>query len=612
MIFTDHEALKSLLNTPHPSGKLARWGLILQDMELEIKYRSGKKNSNADALSRYPVRTPTEPLQDISVTEVHGVVAALDSSREVESKDGESTLHDRQLADGWLKIIIDYISDGVLPENDKEARQLILSSSKFTILDNILYHIESDKTLRVVVPETERKVLFDEAHAGMFGGHLRGAKIHSQLSRHYWWPKMRADIEKWCRSCLVCATRHVGHRVVPPLTPIPVGGPFDRMGVDVVQLPRTRSGKQYAVVFVDYMTKWPEVFATSNQSAFTIAKLLVEKIVSRHGVPSQLLSDRGGAFLSKLLQEIAALLGFHKVNTSAYHPQTDGLVERFNRTLIDMLAKTAEQNGKNWDEKLPFVLFAYRTAVQESTGESPFRLLYGRDPKLPTEDALSCPVDRTQVDLSDYKTEVSLNMAEAWKLARERISKAQTHQKKQHDKLVKNSKFSEGDVVFLYDPSLKTGKAYKFAKPFRGPYKIVHLVKGGAEIQLVAKPKSKLIRVAFNRLRHCPKEISDAIDEPEQIRSKEQFVGKEQITNDTFDEYGPSVPDKQSTDISEPVDDSTIGVPSSTTGVPSSTTDALAEQLHGGDSAGRSINDEHKCRYRLRSRRKRCRRGRAP
>ena len=104
----------------------------------------------------------------------------------------------------------------------------------FTVLDNILYHIESEKTSRVVVPETDRKVLFDEAHAGMLGVHLRGAKIHSQLSRHYWWPKMRADIEKWCHSCLVCATRHVGHRVIPPLTPIPVGGPFDRVGVDVV------------------------------------------------------------------------------------------------------------------------------------------------------------------------------------------------------------------------------------------------------------------------------------------------------------------------------------------------------------------------------------------
>ena len=91
MSFTDHEAQ---LNTPHPSGKLARWGLILQDMELEIKYRSGKKNSNVDALSRYPVSIPAKQLPDTSVTEVNGVVAALNSNREVESKDGESTLHD--------------------------------------------------------------------------------------------------------------------------------------------------------------------------------------------------------------------------------------------------------------------------------------------------------------------------------------------------------------------------------------------------------------------------------------------------------------------------------------------------------------------------------------
>ena len=99
------------------------------------------------------------------------------------------------------------------------------------------------------------------------------------------------------------------------------------------------------------------------------------------------------------------------------------LVERFNRTLIDMLAKTAEQNGKNWDKKLPFVLFAYRSTTQESTGESPFRLLYGQDPKLPTEDALSCSVDRTQVDLDCYNVQVRSNLVEAWKLGQERIKK---------------------------------------------------------------------------------------------------------------------------------------------------------------------------------------------
>ena len=143
-------------------------------------------------------------------------------------------------------------------------------------------------------------------------------------------------------------------------------------------------GNKYAVVFMDYLTKWPEVYATPDQTAATIANLLVREIVARHGVPSQLLSDRGQAFLSGLLKEVERVLGYKKVNTTAYHPQTDGLVERFNRTLISMLAKTVERDGKDWDQQLPFVLFAYRASQQQSTQESPFFLIYGRDPRLPS------------------------------------------------------------------------------------------------------------------------------------------------------------------------------------------------------------------------------------
>ena len=113
-------------------------------------------------------------------------------------------------------------------------------------------------------------------------------------------------------------------------------------------------------MFVDYLTKWPEVFPVADQSAAMIATLLVEEIVSRHGVPAEVLSDRGRSFLSSLMAEVRKVLGIHQVNTTAYHTQTDGLVERFNRTLISMLAKTVERGGKNWDEHLPFVLFAYR------------------------------------------------------------------------------------------------------------------------------------------------------------------------------------------------------------------------------------------------------------
>ena len=99
--------------------------------------------------------------------------------------------------------------------------------------------------------------------------------------------------------------------------------------------PFSRQGNRYAVVFMDYLTKWPEVFAVPDQMALTIARLLVEQVISRHGVPSQLLSDRGLAFLSNLVQEVCAVMRMKKINTTAYHPQTDGLVERFNHTLTD-------------------------------------------------------------------------------------------------------------------------------------------------------------------------------------------------------------------------------------------------------------------------------------
>ena len=158
---------------------------------------------------------------------------------------------------------------------------------------------------------------------------------------------MRADIDSWARACQICASRSVGKPLHPSLVPLPVGGPFDRVGVDVVQLPTSRKGNKYAVVFIDYLTKWPEVYPTRDQSSLTIARLLVEHIIPQHGVPSQLLSDRGATFLSKIMFELYKLLGIKKVSTTAYHPQTDGLVERYIRTLVDMLSKKVEQSGKD-------------------------------------------------------------------------------------------------------------------------------------------------------------------------------------------------------------------------------------------------------------------------
>ena len=129
-------------------------------------------------------------------------------------------------------------------------------------------------------------------------GHLRDVKIHGQLSRHYWWPHVQRDIVNWCRSCLTGATRRPGRAVKLILMPIPVLGSFTRVGVDVIQFPMSAAGNKYAVVFVNYLTKWPEVFTVKDQTALTIAKLLVTEIVPR------LLSDRGTFLLSSLMYEL--------------------------------------------------------------------------------------------------------------------------------------------------------------------------------------------------------------------------------------------------------------------------------------------------------------------
>ena len=287
--------------------------------------------------------------------------------------------------------------------------------------------------------------------------------------------------------------------------------------MDVIKFPRSSKGNTCAVVFMDYLTKWPEVYATKDQTSLTIAELLVKNVISRHGVPVEVLSDRGIAFLSKIMIEVYKLLGIKKSNMTAYHLQTDGMVERFHRTLTNMLAKRVHCLGKDWDEQLPYVLFAYRSSVQMSTQESPFYLLYGRDPRLPAAEVLAAPDDRRVVDVRDYKTELCRQFTEAWKLAQNKIQNAQKSQKKFYDQNATQLKVRIGDHVFVYTPNEKIGKAYKFACPYKGPYRVLKLFDNGVEVKLVSKSNSQSIRVALNCVRLCPAEIAVTdCDKPEE------------------------------------------------------------------------------------------------
>ena len=271
-VFTDHAACLSILNTARPSGKLARWALSIQEMDLTIKHRPGKSNANADALSRNPI--------------IAGVTA---DEIPLDLKE----MRQKQMADPVLAKWIKYLEEEVLPEEEKEARRFVLEAGKHEMVDGVLYFEVSSGRRNVLLPQAMKQAVLEEAHASCFGGHFAENKVYQRLRKFVWWRGMKADVRRFCRGCLVCATRKGRRKTFRPLLqPIEVGGPFHRVAVDVLQLPVTTSGNKYVVVFVDYLTKWAEAYPTSDQTALTIARLFVDNIVCRHGIPEQLLSDR--------------------------------------------------------------------------------------------------------------------------------------------------------------------------------------------------------------------------------------------------------------------------------------------------------------------------------
>ena len=201
-----------------------------------------------------------------------------------------------QLKDPDLAQYLTYLERHTLPDDDCVAKRIVIESSRMEIIDGVLYREDASNSGRwcIVVLKPLRQELLTENHSTIYVGHLLKRKVYDHLCRMYWWSGMRADVHQFCRGCLSCASRKgPGHGIRPFLQPIPVRGLFHRVGVDVLKLPLTSSGNQYLVVFLDYLTKWVEAYPIPDQQAETIACLLVENIICRHGVPEELLSDRG-------------------------------------------------------------------------------------------------------------------------------------------------------------------------------------------------------------------------------------------------------------------------------------------------------------------------------
>ena len=331
--------------------------------------------------------------------------------------------------------------------------------------------------MRTCVPKEYKEDVLASYHDSMITGHLGMTRTVDRISRRFYWPKMITEIQGYVRSCPSCQMRKpVPGKQAGLMMYIEVENPFERVGIDLLgPFPESLTGNKYAIVAIDYLTKWAETGALKTGTAVDVAQFMIDKIILRHGCPHTIISDRGKCFLAGVTQELLQMLETNHLTTTSYHPQTNGLCERLNHTLADMLSMYVNSDQKNWDEILPFVTFAYNTSKQDSTGYNPFYLIYGREAVLPTDAELGVrnnpSVENPQN--KDYALRVINNLAEARKNVTDRMVVVHQRQKIVYDKNRRHTEYEIGDTVLIFKPFRTVGKAEKLLHRWLGPYRVL-------------------------------------------------------------------------------------------------------------------------------------------
>ena len=248
--------------------------------------------------------------------------------------------------------------------------------------------------------------------------------------------------------------------------------PFKIVGVDyMVQLPTSKKGNKNIIVIVDLFTKWVEAFSTDSSNAKTTANILFQYF-TRYGTPEKLLSDRGTSFLNETMTELTKLFGVKQINTTLYHPQTNGTVERFNRVLINILTPFINKAKDDWDELIPAAVMAYNLSVHSTIQEMPAFLVYGREIRMPND--LIRPADTTG-NIAKFKSELVEKMKNAFQFTKDIADDVRTKSKDRRDNKRIKHKFKVNDLVSLFRPSTEE-KSKKFTKNWTGPFCITEII----------------------------------------------------------------------------------------------------------------------------------------
>ena len=427
-VVTDNNPLTYELTTAKLDATGQRWLAALGTYDFTLTYRCGKANGDADGLSRRPQQC-TELFPDVvkAICQAYTVqrdscpyfetlvvsnsinVELLDSTR-VESLDSASpaksadstnsvpfestSLQDvdwskEQMADSYVARVVEQVKLGFCQEKSdlKTENPVVLKYlrewKKLTLVNGVLHRnttLNDESVCQLVLPLPFRSVVLKHLHDDV--GHQGRDRTLSLVWAIFYWPGLEKDVEDKIKNCGRCIRRKTPVKPNAELVNITSTQPMELICIDFLSLERSKGGVENVLVITDHFTRYAQAFPTRNQLAKTTAKILFENFIVYYGFPARIHSDQGRNFESSLIKELCSLAGVVKSRTTPYHPMGNGMVERFNQTLLNMLGTLEDHQKQDWKSYVAPLVHAYNVTRHDSTGFSPFFLMFVRHPRL--------------------------------------------------------------------------------------------------------------------------------------------------------------------------------------------------------------------------------------
>jgi hypothetical protein len=522
---TDHRALSWIFGaSSSDNARLARFRLKLAGMDFVVSHLPGRQNRAADGMSRVGSDAPSAKTDD--VTEYDNVPCLI--IQELPPRTGPLV----EGVEEWNAITIAEMRDaqGVDPDCERLREQLAAPGSTCDEdADGLLVRL-SPMTARtqVVVPRALRERVMSLAHYPRSSGHPGGTRLFASLRREFFWPQMAADCKAFVSRCPSCARKELKgkRRHTALLKLFPPSAPLEFVAIDILgPLPKTKSGNRYLLIISDRFSKLTRAVPLAEINAVDVAVAFFNDWMSVYGVPLILLSDNGPQFASRLFQAACATMGVRQVFTSTYHPQTNGQVERFNRTVLEKLTHYVAAEQDDWDTSVRSIVYGYNCQVHASTGFSPFELVLSRPPTVPILEAR--PVNPKGKTKAAFRVAFLRQLAALAQGTREKLSVQQERYKQVYDAhvRVRNQEIEAGDLVFVRTYADAPGSP-KLLAPSSGPY----VVRSRTDRMFKVETPSGIVHVNSDRVTKAPR--------PEDLPANVQYRQEESSSDSEVEDVG--------------------------------------------------------------------------